>query len=73
MTTPTWNHGYFTQDVYTAGFFRETAPNCLDFAALIKGHTPNRRVGEPFRDLELGSGMGLHLCLLAAAYPEGPA
>jgi ubiquinone/menaquinone biosynthesis C-methylase UbiE len=22
-------------------------------------------------DLELGSGMGLHLCLLAAAYPEG--
>lgn len=66
-----WSHGYFTNALYTSGFYREMAPNWLDFAALIKGHRPNRVEGEPFRYLELGSGMGLHLCLLAAAYPEG--
>jgi SAM-dependent methyltransferase len=67
----TWSHGYYPNALYTCGFYREMAPNWLDFAALIKGHRPLRREGEPFRYLELGSGMGLHLCLLAAAYPEG--
>jgi hypothetical protein len=37
MSPPTWNHGYFTHDLYTAGFFRETAPSWLDFAALAQG------------------------------------
>ncbi|MCP9820377.1 class I SAM-dependent methyltransferase [Synechococcus sp. Cruz-9H2] len=67
----TWSHGYYPNALYTCGFYREMAPNWLDFAALIKGHRPVRREGEPFRYLELGSGMGLHLCILAAAYPEG--
>ncbi len=67
----TWSHGHYPNALYTYGFYREMAPNWLDFAALIKGHRPLRREGEPFRYLELGSGMGLHLCLLAAAYPEG--
>lgn len=71
MTTPTWSHGYFPSALYTTGFYRELAPNWLDFAALLKGHRPLRREGEPFTYLELGSGMGLHLCLLAAVYPEG--
>jgi len=31
---PTWSQGDFIHDLYTAGFFRETAPNWLDFAAL---------------------------------------
>ena len=69
---PTWSHGYFTQDVYTAGFFRETAPNWLDFAALVQGAMPPRQEeGEPFRYLDLGCGMGFGIALLAALYPEG--
>ncbi len=72
MTTPSWNHGHFTDDVYTAGFFRETAPNWLDFAALVQGAAPPRqREGEPFRYLDLGCGMGFAIALLAALYPEG--
>ncbi len=67
----TWSHGYYPNALYTCGFYREMAPNWLDFAGLVKGHRPNRQEGEPFRYLELGSGMGFHLCLLAAAYPEG--
>ena len=71
MSSHTWSHGYYAHALYTCGFYREMAPNWLDFAALVKGHRPTRREGQPFRYLELGSGMGLHLCLLAAAYPEG--
>jgi len=72
MSPSNWNHGYFTQDVYTAGFYRETTPNWLDFAALVEGAAPPRRwEGEPFRYLDLGCGMGFHIALLAALYPEG--
>jgi SAM-dependent methyltransferase len=67
-----WDHGYFSSSSYTAGVYRELAPAWLDFAALLKGHQPPRsHEGEAFAYLELGSGMGLGLCLLAAAYPEG--
>lgn len=67
-----WDHGYFSSASYTSGVYRELAPAWLDFAALLKGHQPPRRhEGESFTYLELGSGMGLGLCLLAAAYPEG--
>lgn len=67
-----WHHGYFTGTPYVSGFYREMAPNWLDFASQIKGQTTLRsREGSSFTYLELGSGMGLHLCLLAAAYPEG--
>ena len=67
-----WDHGYFSATSYTCGAYRELAPNWLDFAALLKGHQPPRHhEGDGFRYLELGSGMGFGLCLLAAAYPEG--
>jgi len=67
-----WDHGYFSASSYTCGVYRELAPAWLDFAGLLKGHQPPRaHEGEAFRYLELGSGMGLGLCLLAAAYPEG--
>jgi tRNA G46 methylase TrmB len=67
-----WDHGYFSSTSYTSGVYRELAPAWLDFAALLKGHQPPRsHEGEAFSYLELGSGMGLGLCLLAAAYPEG--
>jgi len=67
-----WDHGYFSSTSYTSGVYRELAPAWLDFAVLLNGHAPQRgQEGEPFAYLELGSGMGLGLCLLAAAYPEG--
>lgn len=67
-----WDHGYFSATTYTCGVYRELAPAWLDLAALLKGHHPPRsHEGEAFDYLELGSGMGLGLCLLAAAYPEG--
>jgi len=67
-----WDHGYFSASSYTCGFYRELAPAWLDLAGLLKGHQPPRaHEGEAFHYLELGSGMGFGLCLLAAAYPEG--
>ncbi len=67
-----WDHGYFSASSYTSGVYRELAPVWLDFAGLLKGHQPPRaHEGEAFAYLELGSGMGLGLCLLATAYPEG--
>lgn len=67
-----WQHGYHADGTYTCGFYRELAPAWLDFASLLKGHrSPRRHSAEPFRYLELGSGMGLGLCLLAATHPEG--
>ena len=67
-----WDHGYFSAASYTCGAYRELAPAWLDFAALLKGHqSPRSHEGEAFSYLELGSGMGFGLCLLAAAYPEG--
>ncbi|MCP9846304.1 methyltransferase regulatory domain-containing protein [Synechococcus sp. Lug-A] len=67
-----WDHGYYSSDYYTIGYYREMAPNWLDFAALVKGHRPPRSVeGEPFSYLDLGCGMGFGLCILAALYPEG--
>ena len=65
-----WDHGYFSSSSYTTGVYRELAPSWLDFAALLNGHQPQRaHEGEAFSYLELGSGMGLGLCLLASAYP----
>jgi SAM-dependent methyltransferase len=67
-----WGHGYFTEFPYTTNFFRELTPGWIDFCALIKGHaSPRLQDGAPFSYLELGSGMGAGLCLLAAAHPEG--
>ena len=68
-----WGGGYYTGLTYGCYCFGELAPNWIDFALLSQRQRPARSGGEgsPFRYLELGSGMGLGLCLLAAAYPEG--
>lgn len=67
-----WDHGYVSSGQYTCGYYPELAPAWLDFAALFRGHaSPRPRIGSPFRYLELGSGMGYGLCLLAAVHPEG--
>lgn len=68
-----WGGGYYTGLTYGCYSFRELAPNWIDFALLGQRQRPPRAgaEGNPFHYLELGSGMGLGLCLLAAAYPEG--
>jgi SAM-dependent methyltransferase len=66
------HHGYYTGGRYTHTVQRELVPSWLDFAALLRGQpSPRGAEGRPFRFLELGSGMGLGLCLIAAAHPEG--
>jgi SAM-dependent methyltransferase len=68
-----WGGGYYTGLTYGCYSFSELAPNWIDFALLSQRQRPPRSgaEGSPFHYLELGSGMGLGLCLLAAAYPEG--
>jgi SAM-dependent methyltransferase len=67
-----WSHGYNVSTGYTYGYYRELAPNWLDFVAAIKGLLPPARGPHgSFRYLELGCGQGLGLCLLAAAHPAG--
>lgn len=72
-TSTSWGAGYYTGLTYGCYSFRELAPNWIDFALLSQRQRPARSgdEGSPFHYLELGSGMGLGLCLLAAAYPEG--
>jgi SAM-dependent methyltransferase len=72
INSNSWGHGYFTEMTYPGYAFSELAPLWMDFACMTQGKSPGRfREGQPFRYLELGSGLGVGLCLLAAAYPEG--
>src|SRR5262249_44076033 len=64
-----WNKGYVTDIGYTAGFYGETAPSHMAFAALTIGRSPGRAL-KPGRMLELGCGQGFGLALLAAANPD---
>lgn len=61
--------GYVTDIGYTAGFYPETAPAHLAFAALVAGRAPGG-AARPARVLELGFGQGFGLALLAAANPD---
>jgi len=54
---------------YTAGFYRETAPGHLAFAAIAAGCAPGVAL-RPRRVLELGFGRGFGVALLAAANPD---
>ena len=62
-----WKHGYFAESGYTYGYYPETMPMRLRWAALIQGHTapPSK-----FRYLDAGCGQGLNLILAAAAHPD---
>ena len=64
-----WAAGYVADIGYTSGFYRETAPSHMAFAALTTGHAPGRALA-PKRVLELGFGQGFGLALLAAANPD---
>ena len=62
-----WGHGYFADDGYTYGYYSETMPARMHWAALLQGHlTPLKK----FRYLDAGCGQGLNLILAAAAHPE---
>ena len=62
-------HGYNISTAYTSYFFREMAPDWLDFCSRANGFDAQRR-GPSYRYLDLGCGQGFHLCVLAAANPE---
>src|SRR5262245_60210130 len=64
-----WSKGYVADIAYTAGFYRETAPPHLAFAALMMGRSAGGAM-RPRRVLELGFGQGFGLTLLAAANPD---
>ena len=66
---PDRSHGYYTSVGYSAHFHREIAPDWLDFCIRARGFEA-RRAGRPYRYLDLGSGPGFHLCVLAAANPQ---
>lgn len=65
-----WSHGYNVSAGYTYGFYRELAPDWLNFGALLHGYRVPDAAG-PFGYLELGCGQGFGLCVLAASYPQG--
>ena len=54
---------------YTAGFYPQTAPHWLAFAAIVAGRAPGAAL-RPKRVYELGMGQGFGLALLAAANPD---
>jgi SAM-dependent methyltransferase len=62
-----WNHGYYADSGYTYGYYAETMPNRLRWAALIQGHQSK---SSGFRYLDAGCGQGLSLILAAASHPD---
>jgi SAM-dependent methyltransferase len=62
-----WKHGYYADSGYTYGYYSETSPLRLAWAALIQGHQAPRH---SFRYLDAGCGQGLSLLLMAAAHPD---
>lgn len=69
MSSVTRIDGYVADIGYTAGFYPETAPGHLAFAALVAGRAPGDAL-RPRRVLELGFGQGFGLALLAAVNPD---
>lgn len=63
-----WTEGYVSDIPYALGFYRESTPNHLAFAAACIGAHPGGALA-PKRILELGFGMGLGFVLAAAANP----
>lgn len=62
-----WKHGYYADSGYTFGYYSETMPSRLRYAALIQGQ---QAPAEKFRYLDAGCGQGLNLILAAACHPE---
>lgn len=62
-----WKHGYHADGGYTYGYFPETMPARLRWAALVQGHDAPER---GFRYLDAGCGQGLNLLIAAAVHPD---
>lgn len=63
-----WSHGYNAEVAYNYGYYRESAPNWIDFALRLSGLVPSQR--KQLRYLELGCGQGVNLLMHAAANPD---
>lgn len=64
-----WKSGYVSDIEYTAGFYRELAPNFLNLACIMHGYdVPD--IKSPFTYCELGCGQALSTMLMAATYPH---
>ena len=63
-----WTEGYVSDIPYALGFYRETVPTHIAFAALLVGKHPSLSLA-PRCVLELGIGMGLGFVINAAANP----
>lgn len=66
---PDWSEGYVTDIPYALGYYRETVPGHIAFAAACVGANPGRAL-RPKRVLDLGFGMGLSFVVNAAANPD---
>ncbi|KAB1068739.1 class I SAM-dependent methyltransferase [Methylobacterium planeticum] len=64
-----WTEGYVADIPYALGFYRETVPAHIAFAATCVGKHPGLSF-RPKRVLELGFGMGLGFVINAAANPN---
>lgn len=62
-----WKHGYYADSGYTYGYYAETMPMRLRWAALIQNHNAP---ANKFRYLDAGCGQGLNLILAAIAHPD---
>ena len=63
-----WTEGYVADIPYALGFYRETVPAHIAFAAACVGKHPGLSL-RPKRVLELGFGMGLGFVINAASNP----
>ncbi len=70
IPTNEWIEGYVFDVPYTANFYYYQAPDLLNFCCMLYGFAPPD-IDNGFSYLELGSGMGFNLNLMAALYPQG--
>lgn len=61
-----WKKGYFAESGYTYGYYAETSPAHLRWAAALQGQLLAHRL----RYLDLGCGQGLSLIAMAVCQPE---
>ncbi len=62
-----WKHGYYADSGYTYGYYAETMPIRMRWAALVQGH---QAPASNFRYLDAGCGQGLSLIMAAASHPD---
>ncbi|MFZ6818626.1 class I SAM-dependent methyltransferase [Undibacterium sp. Ji22W] len=62
-----WKHGYFADSGYTYGFYPETMPWRLHWAAMLQDHRTNL---QGFRYLDAGCGQGYNLIIAAICHPD---